>query len=150
MRQRILKGNEEQEQEALFEWAMYHKKSYPDLELMFHVPNGGKRDKATAVCLRRQGVKAGVPDIMLPAPRGKYAGLFIELKVGSNKPTPKQKHFLTNLMDNGYCCIVSYGAEEARTAIELYLNEDNNRLQMYEDFTMDVLARVKDPEGPVL
>ena len=30
--------------------------------------------------LKRQGVKAGVPDIMLPAARAGYHGLYIELK----------------------------------------------------------------------
>ena len=53
-------------QEALFEWAAYHMDCMPELEYMHHIPNGGKRDKRTAVALKRQGVKAGVPDICLP------------------------------------------------------------------------------------
>lgn len=54
-------------QEALFSWAAYRTEIMPELQYMYHVPNGGKRDAATAVALKRQGVKAGVPDIMLPA-----------------------------------------------------------------------------------
>ena len=53
-------------QEALFSWAAYRTGLMPELQYMYHVPNGGKRDKATAAVLKRQGVKAGVPDIMLP------------------------------------------------------------------------------------
>lgn len=43
-------------QEALFEWAAYHMDCMPELEYMHHIPNGGKRDKRTAVALKRQGV----------------------------------------------------------------------------------------------
>lgn len=44
-----------------------------------------KRDKATAVALKRQGVKAGVPDICLPVARNGYHGLHIELKAGKTQ-----------------------------------------------------------------
>ena len=43
-------------QEALFSWAGYNTGRMPELEYMHHVPNGGKRDAATAVALKRQGV----------------------------------------------------------------------------------------------
>lgn len=66
-------------QEALFNWAGYNMQRMPELEYLHHVPNGGKRDKATAIALKRQGVKAGVPDVVLPVPRGEYHGLYIEL-----------------------------------------------------------------------
>lgn len=79
-------------QEALFSWAAYRTEIMPELQYMYHVPNGGKRDAATAVALKRQGVKAGVPDIMLPAARAGYHGLYIELKAGKNTTTKKQKH----------------------------------------------------------
>ena len=80
-------------QEALFNWAAYRTGLMPELEYMYHVPNGGKRDAATAVALKRQGVKAGVPDIMLPAARAGYHGLYIELKAGKNTTTKKQKEW---------------------------------------------------------
>lgn len=44
-------------QEALFSWAAYRTGLMPELQYMYHVPNGGKRDAATAVALKRQGVK---------------------------------------------------------------------------------------------
>ena len=43
-------------QEALFSWAGYNMGRMPELEYMHHVPNGGKRDRATAVALKRQGI----------------------------------------------------------------------------------------------
>lgn len=54
----------------LFTWAMWQQEGRPELKLLYHVPNGGKRDKRTATALRRQGVKAGVPDLCLPVARG--------------------------------------------------------------------------------
>lgn len=83
-------------QEALFSWAAYRTEIMPELQYMYHVPNGGKRDAATAVALKRQGVKAGVPDIMLPAARAGYHGLYIELKAGKNTTTKKQKECACN------------------------------------------------------
>ena len=81
--------SEHDEQSAIFEWAALMQGAYPELGLLFAIPNGGKRDKATAGKLKAEGVKAGVPDMCLPVSNGKYHGLFIELKVGENNPTDK-------------------------------------------------------------
>lgn len=79
---------EENEQIALFRWAAYEKSVYPELEYMFHIPNGGVRNKATGGKLKAAGVKAGVPDICLPLPCKRYAGLYIELKAGKISLSP--------------------------------------------------------------
>ena len=89
-------------QEALFSWAAYQQGRMPELEYLHHVPNGSKRDKATATALKRQGVKAGVPDIVLPAVRAGYHGLYIELKAGKNTTTDNQKRWLEYLRQQGY------------------------------------------------
>lgn len=108
-------------QEALFNWAAYQLGRMPELEYMHHVPNGGKRDAATAVALKRQGVKASVPDIVLPAPRAEYHGLYIELKAGKNTITQKQKDWLKFLHRQGYYTAVCYGWQRAAELIEQYL-----------------------------
>lgn len=108
-------------QEALFSWAAYQQGRMPELEYLHHVPNGGKRDKATAAALKRQGVKAGVPDIMLPAVRAGYHGLYIELKAGKNTTTAKQKGWLSFLRQQGYFTAVCYGWQIAAELIEKYL-----------------------------
>lgn len=114
-------------QEALFEWAAYNTVRFPELEYMYHVPNGGKRDKATAVALKRQGVKAGVPDIALPVPRGDWHGLYIELKVGKNKETDNQRRWLKYLDEQGYFTAVCYGWQQAAREIEGYLTGNRQR-----------------------
>lgn len=57
---------EDVEQMCLFRWADAQSGKYPELSLMYHVPNGGKRGKAEAARFRAMGVKSGVPDIFLP------------------------------------------------------------------------------------
>lgn len=114
-------SDESGHQEALFTWAAYNTAKMPELEYMHHVPNGGKRDKATAIALKRQGVKAGVPDIVLPAPKGEYHGLYIELKAGQNTATKSQKDFLEYLRQQGYYTAICYGWQKAAELIEQYL-----------------------------
>lgn len=113
-------------QEALFEWAAYHMDCMPELEYMHYIPNGGKRDKRTAVALKRQGVKAGVPDICLPVARNGYHGLYIELKAGKNKATKSQEKWQKFLNSQGYYAVICYGWHEAAKVIEEYLLKADN------------------------
>ena len=115
--------SEAQEQSDLIEWAesCARLKIHPELKLLHAIPNGGSRDIREAKNLKRQGVKAGVPDLCLPVPKGTYHGLYIEMKVGKNKPSAKQKEWLAALGGNGYAVCVCYGAAEARRYIEKYL-----------------------------
>ena len=83
--------NEAGAQETLFNWAQYQYARYPELELLYHIPNGG------------------------------YHGLYIELKVGSNKPTPLQKKWLSNLNKQGYLAVVCYGWQGAAEQLINYL-----------------------------
>ena len=64
---------EAEEQKALFEWAGYMGGKHPELRFMYHVPNGGRRNAREAAMLKAEGVKAGVPDIVLPAARGRIS-----------------------------------------------------------------------------
>lgn len=113
--------HEEQEQIALFRWAKLEEAAYPLLKWLYHVPNGGKRDKVTAARMKAAGVKSGVPDICLPVPLWGYAGLYIELKYGKNRPSSNQREWLDFLSHAGYRVAVCYGCEEAIAEIMKYL-----------------------------
>ena len=115
-------AKEAAEQEALFEWAKLMTPRYPELRYMYHIPNGGYRLKAEAARMKKQGVKAGVPDIFLPAARGKKHGLYIELKAGKNKTSQPQEEWIEALEKLGYTAVVCYGWEEAAKAIVKYLS----------------------------
>ncbi len=116
--------SEEDEQAMLFRWAECQSCVYPELALMFHVPNGGLRSFKTAVTLKRTGLKAGVPDICLPVPRGNFHGMYIEMKrKKGGRVSEEQTEWLDALSKQGYYCIVAKGWEIAREKIKAYLQE---------------------------
>lgn len=108
--------SESQEQMAVVDWCEW--KHLP----LFAIPNGGKRELQTAVRLKAEGVKAGVPDLMLPIASKCFHGLFIEMKKPKGgQVSPKQQEWLDLLNANGYRAVVCRGAEEAIREIEAYL-----------------------------
>lgn len=115
---------EEQEQIAIMHWARLQEQAHPELRMLHHIPNGGQRSKATAGRLKAAGVKSGVPDLCLPVPRGGYHGLYIELKVGKNKPTQNQREWLEALKGYGFYTAVCYGFSEAVATLEKYIKQE--------------------------
>lgn len=91
---------------------------------VYHVPNGGSRNKIEAANLKRQGVKAGVPDLCFPAARRGYHGMYIEMKWGKNKPTDLQEEWITQLIQNGYFVRVCYCFEDAKNVIDWYFDKE--------------------------
>lgn len=113
--------HEANEQEILFRWARLVRCTYPELDLLYHIPNGGSRNELEAASLKRQGVKAGVPDLCLPVARGMHHGLYIEMKYGKNKTSGQQEKWLDALAKQGYAVAVCYGFEEAQKILIKYL-----------------------------
>ena len=103
------------------------KGKYPCLERLYHTPNGGYRNQAEAVQLKRMGVKPGVPDLFLPYPVGDYSGLWLEMKTDKGKPTACQRDWIEYLRSVGYCAYICHGAGEAINAIEAYLAAETMR-----------------------
>ena len=114
---------EHEEQVRLVSWCdLMADRGHKDYDMIFAVPNGGARSKATAGKLRAEGVKAGVPDLMLPVPRGGYAGLFIEMKRRKGGTVrPEQKWWAERLMRQGFKCIICRGADEGMAMITAYM-----------------------------
>lgn len=110
------------DQIALFDLALLLEKQHPELKLMFHVPNEGKRSVYSGAELKRAGLKKGVPDVMLPVARKGYNGLAIEMKAGKNAPTEEQKKWLTGLAGEGWLCYVCRGYEAAATVLGDYMD----------------------------
>lgn len=93
------------------------------LRLMFAIPNGGARNAATGAVLKREGVKAGVPDIFLPWPSCGRHGLFVEMKKPGGSVRGNQKAWQRELVEAGYEAVVCYGWDDAREVITRYLEE---------------------------
>jgi hypothetical protein len=116
--------SEEQEQMAVIEWRDLMLPQFPDLEDLIHIPNGGWRSKPEAARFKRLGVQPGVSDLFLPAPRGKYHGLWIEMKRRQGgKLSPAQKDWLDRMNRKGYLALRADGAEEACEILYKYLTE---------------------------
>lgn len=115
-------ASEHDEQVSLFQWAAMQHGKYPELALMFAVPNGGLRNATVAAKLKAEGVKPGVPDIFLPVARGGYHGLFIEMKrIRGGKLSTEQALWITELLEQRYAVYKCEGWVKAKECIEQYL-----------------------------
>lgn len=115
-------GSEDGEQLALMCWCALNIAEYPDLKWLFHIPNGGSRDKREASKLKGMGVKRGVYDLFLPIKRGGYSGLFIELKkLKGGKVSEEQKEWGEHLRKEDFGAIICFGWIEARDTLIAYL-----------------------------
>jgi hypothetical protein len=98
---------EEQMQRDLFTWIRGQEGYASELRWCFHVPNGGHRHPAVAGKMKAQGVRRGVPDLVLPVRRPRpvdqmWTGLALELKVGRNWLTEEQNDWLNILKTHGW------------------------------------------------
>ena len=112
-------------QQQVIEWARWASRSakYPMLNMLHCSLNGVKLSKTQAGIAKAQGMLSGVPDLFLPVPRGKYHGLYIEMKHGSNTLTENQERFLQNAANVGYAVAVCYSAQEAIKRIGDYYDD---------------------------
>jgi transcriptional regulator with XRE-family HTH domain len=62
------------------------------------------------------------PDISILEPKGKYHGLYIEMKRKGNKATDNQISWITELRKRNYCAMVCYSADDAITLIQNYMS----------------------------
>lgn len=117
------------EQAALMvEIALRHPKA---AKLIYHVPNGGHRHVLVAKELKKQGVRAGVPDLVLPMARGGFFGLYIEFKATPPNDAPvsaNQDAYIQALTEQGYLAIVCRGHIDALEAIRAYLIQPQTRV----------------------
>lgn len=118
--------SEHELQVAVFRWASMAQCTMPELRWMFAVPNGmAARSPVTVSRMKAEGLRNGVLDVWLPAPRRGYTGLVIEHKHGSNTLTKEQKEWAAALAAFGWLVVVSYSFDESKRAIEDYLRGGN-------------------------
>ncbi len=125
--QNLYRTKESDEQAMIFEWCAWNMGRYPELELLYHIPNGGKRSKPEAARFKREGVKAGVPDLCLPVARRGFHGLYIELKAEGGVVSDAQEKWIAGLKRQNYCAFVVYGAAAAIKALEFYLGGEKEK-----------------------
>lgn len=129
---------EHDEQAAVFGWADLMASQYPELALLYAIPNGAKlpyrkvtntrtgkvtRYSPEANKLIAEGLKKGVPDQCLPVSRKGYHGLYVELKrINSGKLSEEQKWWLDRLAEQGYLAVACWGAQEEIEVLSEYLD----------------------------
>jgi hypothetical protein len=100
--------------------------SHPDVgHLLIHIPNGGSRkNKFEGYRLKRQGVRAGVSDLLLPVARGGYFGLWIEFKATPPLDAPvtqSQQDWIKEMNDQGYKAEICLGITAALDVLKTYM-----------------------------
>ena len=104
---------------ACVNWFRYQ---YPEYRsLLFAVPNGGARSKATAGRLKAEGVVAGVADMLLLVPSCGYHGLCIEMKTKTGKQSDSQKEWQKEVKKKGYKYVVCRSLDEFIEIIDEYI-----------------------------
>lgn len=116
------------EQSLLMQWAEHVAGRYPEVELLFAIPNAGgytggfRANVARVQKMKREGVKSGVPDLCLPVARAPYHSLYIEMKAGpTSRVSLEQKEWHARLRAQGHAVRVCYSWEAARDEIVRYL-----------------------------
>lgn len=121
-----------------------HNDAEPRLKWLHAIHNQGHGDKVRGANAKAEGVKAGVFDLFLPVPRAfeileepncnwilgasndRYAcGLYVELKVGSNRLSVIQSEFETDMKAAGYATGTAWGWLQAAAIIKNYLGVDS-------------------------
>lgn len=124
---------EHEEQAALIDWFdNYARLKGLDPRLLCASGNAAKRSFGLAVRLKREGLRAGYPDLFLAIPTIYWDnhGLWIEMKRKNWKPPTsgdalkhhqRQLEIMDILFDQGYQFAICCGADEAMQRIKEYL-----------------------------
>lgn len=116
-----MKHIEHENQCAVVEWFRYQ---YPK-NVIYAIPNGGKRNVREAARFKKEGVLAGVSDLFVMRAMGGYHGLYVEMKA-STSLTTSQKLFIVEAVKEGYKVEVCYSSQEAIEAIKHYMTGENH------------------------
>lgn len=119
-------GQEEHKiQRALFKKWELQARSDERYAAIFAVPNSSRRGAREGARLKAEGMRAGIPDIIVPIPIPKWGILFIEQKRGADPRTGKakgrlsavQKEWISLLQALGNTVAVSYSFEETEKLV---------------------------------
>lgn len=116
-----MKSKEAQLQASCLTWFRMQYPAYAGI--IFAIPNGGSRNIIEATNLKRQGVTAGVADVILLLYNTKYNSLCIEFKYGKGKQTEAQKEFQKQVEKYGNKYIIVNSFDDFVNQINTYIDE---------------------------
>ena len=92
------------------------------VDYFHHSPNGGVSSPRQKAKFTRMNTLSGFPDLECFIAKGRYHGLYVELKREKGGiVSANQKRILDMLNEEGYCAVVARGFDEAIKAIEEYM-----------------------------
>jgi hypothetical protein len=113
---------EHQEQRAVIAWARVMRARWPELDLLYAIPNGARTAWSVAKRLRAEGMVRGVPDLCLPVPKGGYHALYVEMKrTKGGRLSEEQRRWADLLRVHGNLVVMAKGAERATELLTAYL-----------------------------
>ena len=124
-------GTEDGHQRALLlSLALYIRPTFPLIDLIYHIPNGGSRGgsrrdaQIAGAMMNGLGVKKGTPDLCLPIPRQGFGALYIEMKKPNDgKLSADQCKRIRMLCEAGNAVAVIDDYKAGYWFIHAYLNE---------------------------
>ena len=123
-------------------WEQEYVIKYCDVRkiLNFAIPNGTHiKSHAGRAKAHREGLKKGVPDMMVAVANKDYHGLLIEMKRAKKSlstVSPSQRKWNIALNKNGYYAVICYGHTEAIQCIDMYLSNtlpEQKKEKIHED-----------------
>lgn len=100
-------------QAAVVEWAQLQACVLWPLELLYAIPNGGKRPPRVGKKMKAEGQRKGVLDMVLPVPAAGWVGLYVEMKTPDGVVSADQKWWADRLRAVGYRVVVCRSIEDA-------------------------------------
>ena len=97
---------------------------FPKLRnILFAVPNGGRRDAVTGAKLKEEGATSGVSDLILIRSNRFYGALCVEMKKPGGYQSPAQKEWQKDAEANGAKYVVCRSLDEFMKVVTDYLND---------------------------
>lgn len=99
----------------------YCRRQRDERKMAFHIPNEAKRSEFGHARMVRKGLFPGAADNFIPAARGGWHGLFLELKAHGKEPTAAQRAFGRDIEACGYAFAWANTIDRAMAVTERYM-----------------------------
>jgi hypothetical protein len=87
------------------------------------ITNEGRKSYWLGLRHKAEGLLVGICDLMVPVAKGKWHGVFIEMKrTHGSTVTDEQKNCIKMLTANGYYAVVAYGADHGWQLLTEYMS----------------------------
>jgi hypothetical protein len=107
-------------QATVIQWAWLQAPSLIAIAALFAVPNGARTSESVAVRLKKEGMRAGLPDLALPVPAAGFAGLWVEMKTTDGSVSKDQRVWHATLRALGHRVEVCRSIDAACAVLREY------------------------------